>query len=184
MLIWSDVKKSGAVFGLGNILLLSIFLDLPLLAYFIQYGGFILLGSGFVASKLFPVEDLDASAEQFVGEVSKLFSFFRDSTITPLVKKITPLVMWKDFQSSVFTCVGIYFFSTIVAYVGILFLFFVVFNFLFVYGKTQDIVVPIMEPHFGTVYDLFENVVSKIPRYEGAVAPKKVEEEVVEKKEE
>lgn len=39
-------NKKGVLFGLGNIALLALYIEVPILAYFLSYGGLLLLAGG------------------------------------------------------------------------------------------------------------------------------------------
>lgn len=167
LLKWECPAKSATVFAVGNFFLLAVWLDFPLVAYLVSYGGFILLALGLAlkTSKMVDPETLSMeqlfSKDQAVALTSSLYGVFLS-----LANVALPVVFWQNVQTNFIVVFVLYFFSGIMGMVSITFLCLAAFNMAFLYGKLEKEINAVAGPHIAQARTLLTQYWSKIPRYE------------------
>lgn len=172
LLSWKDMTKTATVFSAVNLFMLLIWLEVPLMILAIQYGGYMALALGFIGSKLRLIDtvDLDAASTAFVAQLRELFGLFLDMALTPVVKKLAPIVVWSDITTSLLVLLCIYVFSGVVTTMGLFECVFLAFNVVFVYGKLQTEVIKAADPHLAKAKKAVVDAIGMIPKYEGSTS--------------
>lgn len=168
LLTWADIKKTATVFGAGNAVLLAFLVEFPIIVYTIQYGGYLLLFAGFLASRtgMVNTEDIGATTEKLAASIESGVAAAIHTGLTPAVKAVAPIALWVDLQTSGLVLCGLYVFASVVELFGLLFLTFLMFNFLFLYGKFQDQIIPAAQPLMAQAQEGVMKVFEMIPKYE------------------
>lgn len=161
----ADVKKTGACFALGNLVLLTLWLELNLFSFFIGYGIFILFIFGAVVhfgkvmdENMFVLENV-VTQEQVSGFAGKMYA-----CVSACSKKVAPLVFWADVQSSVVILAAAWFGYYLVGCCSLTGFALFAFNFLFFYGKFQDQIIPFAAPHVAKGKEIAGKYIAMVPR--------------------
>lgn len=164
---WECTAKSGAVYTIGNLGLLAVWLEFPLVAYLVAYGGFILLAAGLLV-KITKAVDIDNftveqvfSKEQALRLTSGLYGVFLSIANVAL-----PVLFWRDVQTNLLVLFALYFFSGITSLISVTFLSLLVWNGTFLYGKFEKEILAIAGPHISQAQTLLAQYWAKIPRYQ------------------
>lgn len=180
VLCWKDPAKSGMIFALGNMLLLSLYLEVPLFTYFVTYGGLLALvaGAACKVGKLCDTESISlerlVSKDQLEKGVGAGYSY-----VNSLVESVLPIILWEDVIVSFGCTVGLYLATSVLEMISLAMLCFLAFNVAFIYGKFQDQIRPVAAPHLKKASLEMEKLWAKVPRYElpasiaAVVTPKK-----------
>lgn len=165
LITWERPLVSLSVFLLGNAILLSLWMEFPIVAYMLSYGGFFVLACGLLAKLTKTVDPDTFSADIWKKDkIEKCAGDFH-ATMMKSVGFVVPIIFWKDVTTSAIALGVLYAFSTVISFVSISFVCFAVFNAVFVYGKFQSQIDTLIGPYIGEGKDLLCKGWSMVPRY-------------------
>lgn len=184
---WANPQRTGKVLAIGNAVLFTIILEIPLVTMLFNYGVLALLVLGGVGRKFY---SLDASKNYLEQALSKESFYAKTGKIYDLISstfmRALPLFLWVDIKKSVLTGIGMYCCTVFVGMFGLWTFLLFTWNILFVYGKFHKEVDKAAAPHLEKAKTFIAEQMKKIPASASASDAKasKVLEEEKPKKEE
>lgn len=175
ILRWNDLVTTAIAFGIGNFVLLALYL-IPLTDLLVFWLPPLIILAGGAFKTFVTMVRGDVFDHQSMGvSISTDVAALCAETVNRFLAKILPIVFWVNFQETLVVLAIMYVVSVILGFTGIFIIFFLAWNGAFAFGKFEKEIMVVARPHLEKAHIVIKNIIAKVPRH--AEAAKKASQE-------